>query len=184
MNPGLIWAGKASGKRRNLFRFCSGDDRNLGRGFFSRRAHGKRDGLNTIRECQYRRELDVETPICTRGATSSVSRRVMHTQLSVERRGDGYEEDRVNEYFTGTMHVLEKKRGPDIRHGRAGLHFTRPWSHRRGSGPAATPSGPGPPRRPLPWLCRLAPADSLRRWRSGRIAAGLRRQRSLRRSCP
>jgi DNA-directed RNA polymerase subunit RPC12/RpoP len=30
-------------------------------------AWGKRDGMKSIRECGYRRELDMETLVCTRG---------------------------------------------------------------------------------------------------------------------
>ena len=30
-------------------------------------AFGKRDAMKSIRECQYRRELDLETLVCTRG---------------------------------------------------------------------------------------------------------------------
>ncbi|WP_246259335.1 hypothetical protein [Chelativorans oligotrophicus] len=30
-------------------------------------AYGKREGLKTIRECWYRKDLDLETLICTRG---------------------------------------------------------------------------------------------------------------------
>jgi len=30
-------------------------------------AWGKREGLKSIRECSYRRELDLETLVCTRG---------------------------------------------------------------------------------------------------------------------
>lgn len=31
-------------------------------------AHGKRDGMKSIRECLYKCDLDLETLVCTRGA--------------------------------------------------------------------------------------------------------------------
>jgi len=37
-------------------------------------AWGKREGLKSIRECQYSKELDLQTLICTRGARFPVSR--------------------------------------------------------------------------------------------------------------
>lgn len=40
----------------------------------ARCAHGKRDGMKTIRECTYQQELDLDTLIWTRGGPFPISR--------------------------------------------------------------------------------------------------------------
>jgi hypothetical protein len=35
-------------------------------------AFGKRDAMKSIRECQYRQELDFETLVCTRGLAAEM----------------------------------------------------------------------------------------------------------------
>ena len=47
--------------------------RSLGWRVHMRCAWGRREGLKSIRECKYRRELDLETLICTRGAAFPLS---------------------------------------------------------------------------------------------------------------
>lgn len=45
-----------------------GEALSLGWHVHMRCAQGRRDGNKSIRECLYRRELDLETLVCTRGA--------------------------------------------------------------------------------------------------------------------
>jgi len=39
-----------------------------------RRAHGPRDGMKRVRECVYRKQLDIDTLVCTRGPNFPLSR--------------------------------------------------------------------------------------------------------------
>ena len=48
-------------------------------------AWGNRDGLKSIKQCMYRRELDLETLVCTRGRDFPLSR--LETRLRCPRCG-------------------------------------------------------------------------------------------------
>lgn len=50
-----------------------GEAWSLGWRVHMRCAWGKRDGMKSVRECVYRRELDLETLVCTRGAALPLS---------------------------------------------------------------------------------------------------------------
>jgi hypothetical protein len=50
-----------------------GEAHSLGWRIFARCALGKRDGMKSIRECIYRKELDVETLVWTRGRAFPLS---------------------------------------------------------------------------------------------------------------
>ena len=50
-----------------------GDARNAGWKITARCAWGKREAMKSIRECTYRRDLDLETLIWTRGAAFPLS---------------------------------------------------------------------------------------------------------------
>jgi hypothetical protein len=50
-----------------------GAARSLGWRIHMRCAWGRREGSKTIRECKYRRELDLETLVCTRGLAFPLS---------------------------------------------------------------------------------------------------------------
>jgi hypothetical protein len=51
-----------------------GQARSYGWRVTARCAHGTRDGLKSIRECQHRYELDLETLVWTRGPNFPISR--------------------------------------------------------------------------------------------------------------
>src|ERR1700722_12286852 len=48
--------------------------RSLGWKVHMRCAHGPRDGMKRVRECAYRKQLDVDTLVCTRGPNFPLSR--------------------------------------------------------------------------------------------------------------
>ena len=48
--------------------------RSLGWKVHMRCAHGPRDGMKRVRECVYRKQLDVDTLVCTRGPNFPLSR--------------------------------------------------------------------------------------------------------------
>jgi hypothetical protein len=48
--------------------------RSLGWKVHMRCAHGPRDGMKRVRECVYRKQLDVDTLLCTRGPNFPLSR--------------------------------------------------------------------------------------------------------------
>ena len=47
--------------------------RSLGWKVHMRCAHGPRDGMKRVRECVYRKQLDVDTLVCTRGPNFPLS---------------------------------------------------------------------------------------------------------------
>src|ERR1700691_454976 len=48
--------------------------RSLGWKVHMRCAHGPRDGMKRVRECVYRKQLDIDTLVCTRGPNFPLSR--------------------------------------------------------------------------------------------------------------
>src|SRR5271167_2089512 len=48
--------------------------RSLGWKVHMRCAHGPREGLKRVRECVYRKQLDIDTLVCTRGPNFPLSR--------------------------------------------------------------------------------------------------------------
>ena len=50
--------------------------RSLGWKVHMRCAHGPREGMKRVRECVYRKQLDVDTLVCTRGPPPAVPPRI------------------------------------------------------------------------------------------------------------
>jgi hypothetical protein len=48
--------------------------RSVGWKVHTRCAHGPRDGMKRVRECVYRKQLDIDTLVCTRGPNFPLSR--------------------------------------------------------------------------------------------------------------
>ena len=48
--------------------------RSVGWKVHTRCAHGPRDGMKRVRECVYRKQLDIDTLVCTRGPSLPLSR--------------------------------------------------------------------------------------------------------------
>ena len=51
--------------------------RSLGWKVHMRCAHGPREGLKRVRECVYRKQLDIDTLVCTRGPNFPLSRQAI-----------------------------------------------------------------------------------------------------------
>ena len=68
-------------------------------------AWGKREGLKSIRECQYSKELDMETLICTRGKSFPMD--LLSQRLKCPRCGSR----RVRLFFSfPSQHKVERRR--------------------------------------------------------------------------
>src|SRR5277367_4716031 len=52
--------------------------RSLGWKVHMRCAHGPRDGMKRVRECVYRKQLDIDTLVCTRGPNAVAPRIASH----------------------------------------------------------------------------------------------------------